>query len=294
MSRYHVLFAVLLAALLLAACGSAPVAMPTEAPVAAEPQLLRLATTTSTADSGLLEAILPAFEAEANARVEVIAVGTGQALELGRNGDVDVVLVHARSQEDVFVAEGFGINRRDVMYNDFVLVGPADDPAGVAATSTAREAFMAIAAAEAPFASRGDNSGTHSKELSVWTATELTPGPDLAWYNELGQGMGATLITANELGAYTLTDRATWLSTAENLPNLSIVFGGMTIAENPDQGLYNPYGVIPVNPERHATINNELAERFAAWLTGAEAQAAIAVFGEDAYGQALFFPNAMP
>lgn len=302
MRRCHVLFAVLLTAVLLAACGSAPAAAPTAPPaaaptvppVAAEPQLLRLATTTSTADSGLLEAILPAFEAEANARVEVIAVGSGQALELGRNGDVDVVLVHARSQEDSFVAEGFGINRRDVMYNDFVLVGPTADPAGVAAMSTAREAFLALAAAEAPFASRGDSSGTHSKELSVWATTELTPGPDLPWYKELGQGMGATLITANELGAYTLTDRATWLATAENLPNLSIVFGGTTIAENPDQGLSNPYGVIPVNPERHATVNNELAERFATWLTGAEAQAAIAVFGEDIYGQALFFPSATP
>lgn len=291
MSRRWPLLIALLAALLLAAC-AAPAAPPAATPTA--PQLLRLATTTSTADSGLLDAILPAFEAEAGARVEVIAVGTGQALELGRNGDVDVVLVHARSQEDAFVAEGFGVGRRDVMYNDFVLVGPPADPAGVAATASAREAFLAIAAAETPFASRGDSSGTHTKEQSLWSAAGLTPSQELAWYRELGQGMGETLITANELGAYTLTDRATWLATASNLPDLRLLFGGATVAENPDQSLYNPYGVIPVNPERHPDVNSALAERFAAWLTSAEAQAAIAAFGQETYGQPLFFPSGTP
>lgn len=290
MPRSLLLLTLLVVGLLLSACGAAPAAQtPTATPA---PQVLRLATTTSTADSGLLEAILPAFEARANARVEVIAVGTGQALEIGRNGDVDVVLVHARSLEETFVAEGFGINRRDVMYNDFVLVGPADDPAQVAATTTATAAFRAIAAAEAPFASRGDNSGTHAKELSIWASADLTPTPDLAWYNELGQGMGATLIMADELRAYTLTDRATWLATAGNLPDLRIVFGGDTIAENPDPGLYNPYGVIPVNPERHSGINAELAEAFAVWLTSAETQAALGVFGQETYGQPLFFASA--
>ncbi|HMQ32701.1 MAG TPA: substrate-binding domain-containing protein [Chloroflexaceae bacterium] len=273
--------------LLLAACGAPPAAPP-------EPQVLRLATTTSTADSGLLEAILPAFEAAHGARVEVIAVGTGQALELGERGDVDVVLVHARGREDAFVEAGYGVGRRDVMYNDFVIVGPPDDPAGIAGTSTARDAFGAIMAAEAPFASRGDDSGTHTKELGIWASVGVTPTQELAWYRSLGQGMGETLIAAEELGAYTLADRATWLATSANLPRLSLLFGGERIDANPDPALYNPYGVIPVSPERHPEINTELAETFAAWLTSPEAQEAIGAFGADTYGQALFFPTAAP
>ncbi len=282
----------LLAALLLAlaACAAPPAAQtPTEPPA---PQVLRLATTTSTADSGLLDAILPAFEAAHGARVEVIAVGTGQALELGERGDVDVVLVHSRSREDAFVEAGYGVGRRDVMYNDFVIVGPSDDPAGVAATGTARDAFSAIMAAEAPFASRGDDSGTHTKELSIWASAGVTPTPELGWYRSLGQGMGETLITAEELGAYTLADRATWLATSANLPRLRLLFGGERIDANPDPALYNPYGVIPVNPERHPTVNAALAEAFAAWLTSPETQAAIGAFGTDTHGQALFFPMA--
>lgn len=317
MPRSLPLFALLLA-VLLAACGtsaattpsssptaSAPTVAPpdafptnvvptetsTEAASGAEEQLLRLATTTSTADSGLLDAILPVFEAQYNARVEVIAVGTGQALELGENGDVDVVLVHARARENAFVEEGYGVNRRDVMYNDFVIVGPPDDPAGVAGTSSAKEAFSAIAHAEIPFASRGDESGTNTKELSIWASAGITPTAELTWYKSLGQGMGETLNTANELGAYTLADRGTWLAQQKNLPNLQIVFGGATIEENPDKALYNPYGVIPVNPEKHEGIKGALAEQFAEWLTSPETAELIGKFGVEEFGQPLFFPG---
>jgi tungstate transport system substrate-binding protein len=283
---------------LLAACGTpsamAPTAAPAPAPTAApaaEPQLLRLATTTSTADSGLLDAILPVFEERYGARVEVIAVGTGQALELGQNGDVDVVLVHARAREDAFVAEGFGVNRRDVMYNDFVIVGPEADPASIAGLSSAKDAFSAIATAQAPFASRGDESGTHSKELSIWKSAGVEPSAEMAWYRSLGQGMGETLLTADQLGAYTLTDRGTWLAQRESLPGLTILFGGETIDANPDSALYNPYGVIPVNPERHQGINAELAEAFAVWITSPETAELIGGYGVDRFGQALFFPG---
>ncbi len=297
------LIAAVAALLLLVSCGAPPAVTPTEPPTptdapsaapAAQGQVLRLATTTSTADSGLLEAILPAFEAASGARVEVIAVGTGQALELGENGDVDVVLVHARRREDAFVEAGHGVNRRDVMYNDFVIVGPAADPAGVSAATTASEAFGAIMASEAPFASRGDESGTHTKELSIWASTGVTPTQTLSWYRSLGQGMGETLIAANELGAYTLADRGTWLASRANLPELNLLFGGEKIDANPDKALYNPYGVIPVNPATHPTVNNALAEAFAAWLTGPEAQAAIGAFGVETFGQPLFYPAASP
>jgi tungstate transport system substrate-binding protein len=273
---------------LLVACGAPPAAAP-DAPGA---QRLRLATTTSTADSGLLDAILPDFEQQFGARVEVIAVGTGQALELGENGDVDVVLVHARSREDAFVSAGHGVSRRDVMYNDFVIVGPHADPAGVASAASAGEAFAAIAAAEAPFASRGDESGTHSKELSLWASATITPTAAMPWYRSLGQGMGETLLAANELGAYTLADRGTWLAQRDALSGLAVLFGGATIDENPDQALYNPYGVIPVNPARHAGINGPLAEQFAAWLTSPETAELIGAYGVAEFGQPLFFPTA--
>ena len=183
-----------------------------------EPQVLRLATTTSTADSGLLDAILPDFEAQYNAQVDVVAVGTGQAIELGEAGDADVILVHARAKEDAFVAEGHGTARYDVMYNDFVIVGPAADPAGIEGMATAAEALAAIAAAEATFASRGDDSGTHTKELSLWDKADVTirrTAP--TWYKSLGQGMGETLLFADESGAYTLTDRGTFLAQQDSL-----------------------------------------------------------------------------
>ena len=257
-----------------------------------EPEVLRLATTTSTADSGLLDAILPAFEEANNARVDVVAVGTGQAIELGEAGDADVILVHARAREDAFVAEGHGTERHDVMYNDFVIVGPTDDPAGVAGMSSAAEALAAIAAAGAPFASRGDDSGTHTKEMSLWEAAGVTPDPAGGWYNSLGQGMGETLIFANEAGAYTMTDRGTFLSMRDNLPNLVVVVGGESIADNADPKLLNPYGVIPVNPEKSEAINAELARKFAEWLTSPEVQTMIGEFGVETFGQPLFYPNA--
>mgnify|MGYP001306871723 CR=1 FL=1 len=257
-----------------------------------EPEVLRLATTTSTADSGLLDAILPDFEEANNARVDVVAVGTGQAIELGEAGDADVILVHARAREDAFIAEGHGAERWDVMYNDFVLVGPPADPAGVAGMTTAAEALAAIAAAGAPFASRGDDSGTHTKEMSLWEAAGITPDPAGGWYNSLGQGMGETLTFANEAGAYTLTDRGTFLSMRDNLPNLVVAVGGDSIDGNADPALLNPYGVIPVNPDKSDAINAELAQKFAEWITSPEVQAMIGEFGVETYGQPLFYPDA--
>lgn len=256
-----------------------------------EPAVLRLATTTSTYDSGLLDAILPDFEQQYNARVDVVAVGTGQAITLGRNGDADVILVHSRAREDMFVAEGLGTARSDVMYNDFVVVGPADDPAGLVGLADAAEAFAAISAAEAPFASRGDDSGTHAKERSIWLAAGLEPTPAMDWYLSLGQGMGETLQFANEQGAYTLSDRGTFLAQRDNLANLDIHIGGDSIDSNPDERLYNPYGVIPVNPGLHSGIASELAHDFVNWLTSLETQEAIAEHGLQQFDQPLFYPN---
>lgn len=272
------LFVLTLLLVFLAACGSS------------EPEVLRLATTTSTADSGLLEAILPEFEEEHNARVDVVAVGTGQAIALGEAGDADVILVHARSREDEFLAAGHGTERYDVMYNDFVIVGPADDPAGIQGMGTAVAGLTAVATTEAPFASRGDDSGTHTKELQLWTAAGITPDPNSSWYKSLGQGMGDTLLFANETGAYTLTDRGTFLSMQANLPNLIIVVGGATIAENGDPALLNPYGVIPVNPDK-GNINDKLAQEFAEWLTSVEIQEKIGEYGREQFGQPLFYPD---
>lgn len=255
----------------------------------AEPKVLRLATTTSTADSGLLEAILPAFEAQYNAQIHVIAVGTGQAIEIGEAGDADVLLVHARSREDAFIAEGHGTTRWEVMYNDFVLVGPGGDPAGIAGKTSATEALAAIAHAQALFASRGDDSGTHTKELSLWEKAGIaTPAGD--WYKSLGQGMGDTLTFANESNAYTLTDRATFLAMQANLPNLKILLGGASIVENQDALLYNPYGVILVNPEK-GKIAEKLGQFFVAWLISFETQEQIGAFGQAEFGQPLFYPN---
>jgi tungstate transport system substrate-binding protein len=258
-----------------------------------EPEVLRLATTTSTEDSGLLEAILPDFEEEFNARVDVVAVGTGQAVELGEAGDADVILVHARSREDAFVADGHGTERFDVMYNDFILVGPADDPAGIQGLESASDALNAIAETESPFASRGDDSGTHSKERSLWEAAGLPSDPEADWYDSLGQGMGDTLRYADETGAYTITDRGTFLSQRDNLPNLVIMVGGESIEENGDLSLYNPYGVIPVNPDK-GNINSDLANAFVEWITSVETQSVIAEFGRDTYGQPLFYADSQP
>jgi tungstate transport system substrate-binding protein len=254
------------------------------------PQVLRLATTTSTADSGLLDAILPDFEDEFNARVDVVAVGTGQAIELGEAGDADVILVHARAKEDAFVAEGHGTARYDVMYNDFIIVGPAADPADITGMATAAEALAAIAAAEATFASRGDDSGTHTKEKALWEAASLALPEGVDWYKSLGQGMGETLLFAAESGAYTLTDRATFLAQQASLSGRVVLVGGASIAENGDPALLNPYGVIPVNPDKGG-VDADLAQDFADWITSLETQEAIGAFGQDRFGQALFYPD---
>jgi tungstate transport system substrate-binding protein len=266
------------------ACG--PAAAPTAAP---PPQEMILATTTSTADSGLLEAILPVFEKANNVKVKVVAVGTGQALKLGQDGNADVVLVHARAQEDQFVADGWGVDRRDVMYNDFILIGPKQDPAGIKGLTTAAEALQAIANKQATFASRGDNSGTHTKEKDLWKKAGLEPKGD--WYKSLGQGMGDTLIFANEKGAYTIADRGTYLSMKDKLPNLTVLVGGASIKENSDQSLLNPYGVIAVNPARYPHVKLALAQKFMNWLTAVETQKLIGQYGVDKFGQPLFYPD---
>jgi len=254
--------------------------------------VLRLATTTSTNDSGVLDALLPSFESENDARVDVVAVGTGQAIALGEAGDADVILVHARAREEAFVAEGHGTARSDVMYNDFVIVGPTDDPASIAGTPLASDAFAAIAAVAATFASRGDDSGTHSKERSLWEAAGMPSAPATGWYKSLGQGMGSTLNYANEVGAYTLTDRGTFLAQGDSLQNLRVMVGGASIAENADPSLLNPYGVIPVTPDKGG-IDNELAELFVEWLTSVETQGQIEIFGVDSFGQSLFYPDSV-
>jgi len=292
--------------LMLAACGTpaattnetsatAPAATTaTDGTTQASNGRLRLATTTSTADSGLLDAILPDFEQRYGAQVDVVAVGTGQALKLGENGDADVVLVHARSREDAFVSAGFGLPRRDVMYNDFVIVGPTGDLAQIGGAQTGKDAFAKIAAASAPFASRGDDSGTFSKEQAIWSSAGISPTAELSWYKSLGQGMGETLITADELGAYTLADRGTFLSMRDKLPNLTLLVGGATIGDNSDPTLRNPYGVIQVNPAKHTGINAQLAASFGEWITSPEIQTRIGQFGVDRFGQPLFYPEALP
>jgi tungstate transport system substrate-binding protein len=257
----------------------------------AQPPVLRLATTTSTVDTGLLSAILPSFEKACACRVDVIAVGTGQALEIGRRGDADVVLVHARAQEEQFIAQGHAHERRDVMYNDFVIVGPAGDPAKIASSTRAVEAFAAIARAGARFVSRGDKSGTETAEKALWAAAKLSPAGQ-SWYGSLGQGMGETLVTANEQRAYTLSDRGTWLSMQARLPQLRLLVGGTTPAANRDPGLRNQYGVMVVSPALHPGVNHVLAQRFADWLVSPRTQQAIGEFGREKYGQSLYYPNA--
>lgn len=242
---------------------------------------LRLATTTSTDNSGLLAALLPAYESQTGDTVKVIAVGTGKALKLGEDGNVDVVLVHAPMAEEAFVAAGFGVNRRSVMYNDFVLVGPAEDPAQVRGLTQAPQALQQLKEAGALFVSRGDDSGTHKKERALW---KLAGGqPTTANYREAGQGMGAVLIMSSELGAYTLTDRGTWLAFRDKLALQVLVAG--------DERLFNPYGIIAVNPARYPEINYQGAMRLIAWLTSVEGQHRIRDF--TVQGEPLFIPTAV-
>jgi tungstate transport system substrate-binding protein len=240
-----------------------------------------LATTTSTRDSGLLDYLVPIFEKKYGTSVKVISVGTGEAIEMGKRGDADVVLVHARASEDAFVSSGYGINRKDVMYNDFFIVGPKDDPAKISGEKDAQTAMKKIADAKATFISRGDKSGTNTKELALWSKYSVKPQGQ-PWYMESGQGMGDTLMMAAEKGAYTLVDSATWFA-FENKVNLKIVVQG-------DKDLFNPYGVIPVNPAKYSNIHYNAAMAFEDFLTNAEGQKLIASFKVN--GHQLFTPDA--
>ncbi len=247
-----------------------------------------LATTTSTYDSGLLNEIIPVFESRHGIEVDILSMGTGQAIEVGKRGDCDIILVHARDLEDKFVEEGYGTERRDVMYNDFVFLGPAGDPAEIKGSADLEEALQVMVehmeSAGVVFTSRGDNSGTHVKEESLWSYANVE-AEEQEWYTSLGQGMGDTLITTNEMAGYTLTDRGTFLSMMDNLPNLEIVFEG-------DELLANPYGIIPVNPAKHPGVNYEEAMLLVDFFISEEAQEMIGEFGKDTFGQPLFFPDA--
>jgi tungstate transport system substrate-binding protein len=243
-------------------------------------RFITLSSTTSTQDSGLFDHILPAFRSATALDVHVVAVGTGQALAIGARGDADALLVHDRVGEDKFVADGYGIDRRDVMYNDFVIVGPRSDPAGIRGSSDARTAFGQIAAKRALFASRGDDSGTNRMELRLWKVAGIEPAKGNAWYRDLGQGMGATLNVAAALDAYTLTDRATWAN-FKNRQNLEILTQG-------DAALFNPYGSILVNPAKWPQVRAAEAQRWHAWLTSKPGLDAITSFRIN--GEQLFFP----
>ncbi|MGQ0566882.1 MAG: substrate-binding domain-containing protein [Gemmobacter sp.] len=239
-------------------------------------ETITVASTTSTEASGLFGHILPLFTADTGITVRVVAQGTGQALETARRGDADVVFVHARADEETFVAEGYGVERFDVMYNDFVIVGPGADPAGVMATQDVAGALQAIAGAAAPFASRGDDSGTHKAELKLWQAAGIAPAGD--WYRETGSGMGETLNTAVQMGAYVLADRGSWLGFGNK--------GDLAIVSQGDPALFNPYGVILVNPGRHPHVKAEAGQAFIDWLVSDRGQAAINGFrvgGEQAF-----------
>jgi tungstate transport system substrate-binding protein len=264
--RWCLLFLVLLAVLIIPAAGK---------------EKLTLASTTSTLDSGLFDALIPVFERKYDCQVKIIAVGTGQAIRLARDGNADVLLVHDRVAEDLFVGEGFGEKRLDVMHNDFVLVGPAQDPANVKGMK-ALEAFKKLAAAKALFVSRGDDSGTHKKELRLWFEAGEKPAGD--FYLESGSGMEASLRIANEKKAYCLTDRATWLSHQKEIDALTI------LVEN-DPTLYNPYSVIVVSQAKFPWVQHKLATAFADFIRSPEGQSIIREFGKDKYGSPLFFPD---
>ena len=254
-------------------------------PALAQEKSIVVASTTSTQDSGLFGHILPKFKAKTGIDVKVVAQGTGQALDTGRRGDADVVFVHAKPQEEKFVADGFGVKRYDVMYNDFVVIGPKSDPARIKGGKDVLAAFKAIAGKASPFVSRGDKSGTHAAELALWKKTGLDPaGTKPAWYREIGQGMGAALNTAGGMGGYVLSDRGTWLS-FKNKGDLEIVVEG-------DKQLFNQYGIILVNPAKHAHVKKEEGQQFVDWVVSNEGQDAIRSYTIN--GQQLFFPNAAP
>jgi tungstate transport system substrate-binding protein len=247
---------------------------------------LVLATTTSTYDTGLLDALNPMFQEAFGIQVRTISQGTGAAIRTGRNGDADVILVHARGPEDQFLRDGAGVNRRDVMFNDFVVVGPEDDPAGIDGISSATEAFATVAEEQATFLSRGDDSGTNTKELNIWAEAGIQPSG--SWYQETGQGMGDTLVQADQTGGYTLADRGTYLATQDNIDLVIHVQG--PLRDGP-MILQNPYGVIPVNPAVHDNVNYRAAMAYVGFLTSPAGQQAIADY--TANGSQLFFPNAL-
>ena len=257
-------------------------AFATATPALAQEKSIVVSSTTSTQDSGLFGHILPMFKAKTGIDVKVVSQGTGQALDTGRRGDADVVFVHAKSQEEKFVADGFGVKRSPVMYNDFVLIGPKNDPAGAKGKDIVA-GLKAIKDKSAPFISRGDRSGTHSAELALWKTAGIDIAKDKgAWYKEIGQGMGAALNTASASNSYVLTDRGTWLS-FKNRGDLDIVVEG-------DNKLFNQYGVILVNPAKHPHVKKDFGQAFIEWLTSAEGQKAIADYKIG--GQQLFFANA--
>ena len=252
---------------------------------AAQEKSIVVASTTSTQDSGLFGHILPLFKAKSGIDVKVVAQGTGQALDTARRGDADVVFVHAKAQEEKFVADGFGVKRFDVMYNDFVLIGPKADPAKIKGGNDIVAALKAIHLANAPFVSRGDKSGTHTAELALWKAAGLDPaGTKPVWYREIGQGMGAALNAAGSMGAYVLSDWGTWIS-FKNKDALEIAIEG-------DQKLFNQYGIILVNPEKHPSVKKDLGQQFIDWMLSKDGQEGIRSYMID--GQQLFFPNAGP
>ena len=259
---------------------AALVSLSITASFASAQQVIKLSTTTSTENSGLLKYLLPQFELETNTKVHVISVGTGKALELAKNGDVDVTLVHARPSEDKFVAEGHGVNRRDVMYNDFIIAGPASDPAGIKGSKDVLKALKQIAHSKSKFISRGDNSGTDQMEKAYWK--EIGVKPEGAAYISAGLGMGEVLSMAAELQAYTLTDRATYSAYRAKT--------GLAIAVQGDPRMFNPYGIIAVNPAKYKNINYKGAMQLIDWITSDAGQRKIAAFKVD--GQQLFFPSA--
>src|SRR5262245_11423516 len=252
-------------------------------PAVGQDKFITVASTTSTENSGLFGYLLPIFQQKAGIEVRVVALGTGQAIELARKGDADVLFVHHKPSEEKFVADGFGIDRHDVMYNDFVIVGPAADPAGIKGVKDVVEVMGKIAAAKAPFASRGDDSGTHKAELALWQEASVdVAGASGTWYRETGSGMGPTLNTAAGMDAYALTDRGTWLA-FDNRQNLAILVEG-------DPRLFNQYGIILVNPAKHPHVKAELGQTFIDWVLSDEGQEAIAQFKIN--GEQAFFPNA--
>jgi tungstate transport system substrate-binding protein len=252
-------------------------------PALAQDKFITVASTTSTENSGLFGYLLPMFQEKTGIEVRVVAVGTGQAIELARNGDADVLFVHHKPSEEKFVAEGFGVERHEVMYNDFVIVGPSSDPAGIKGDQDAVDAIGKIAAAKVPFASRGDDSGTHKAELALWQEAGVdVAGASGTWYRETGSGMGPTLNTAAGMDAYALADRGTWLS-FDNRQNLEILVEG-------DPRLFNQYGIILVNPEKHSHVKAALGQTFIDWVLSDDGQDAIGAFKIN--GQQAFFPNA--